>query len=119
MKNTDNQLQSIKNKARVKSWEKVKNVTEALSKKMKHLTKEGMDKLNADQLQFIQEFLLNKLHHTGGHMLKGTMNYTDEDNEYVYILSLNLSKVSRELSLRIKVAKWVNRKYNLSGEKRN
>lgn len=106
MKNTDNQLQSVKNKARVKSLEKAKNVTEALSKKMKHLTDEGMEKLTTDQLQFLQEFLLNKLHHTGGHMLKGTINYTDEDNEYVYILSLNLSKVSRELTLRIKIAKW-------------
>ena len=90
----------------LKGYKKVKNVTEALSKEMKHLTDEGMGKLTTDQLQFLQEFLLNKLHHTGGHMLKGTINYTDEDNEYVYILSLNLSKVSRELTLRIKIAKW-------------
>ena len=106
MKNADNQLQSIRNKARVKSLEKAKNVTEALSKEMRNLTKEGMEKLNTDQLQFLQEFLLNKLHHTGGHMLKGTMNYTDEDNEWVYILSLNLSTVSRELTLRQRVSEW-------------
>jgi hypothetical protein len=84
----------------------MKNITKALSKKMKHLTKEGMEKLNTNQLQFLQEFLLHELHLTGGHMLKGTINYTDEDNEYVYIISLNLSKVSRELTLRQRVSEW-------------